>query len=236
MLECLGSVRTACGAFVLAALLSSCVSETKLQADRPALAGMQRLGVAVIKEEEFSVRVAREEPPVSANFGYYGGQAALGLIVHGAVAISRSIADSGHLAQVRPALKAYDPVERFAENLLGHLRSEGGFAAVVRIPAGELSAVRSKGLDGLVHVSLKQWGLRRCGGAEGEEHAQVGFYIEGRIFSAASGEKVWERRELHLDAECRPVKELSQEGLLVKSLSRSVDYLSGKMASEIRFP
>ena len=217
-------------------LLSSCASETKLQADRPALAKMQRLGIVVTKEEEFSVRVAREERPVSVNFGYTGGGSGLSLMVLGAVAISRAIDDSGYMAQVKPALKTYDAAEHFAESFRRHLQGDGGFAAVAVISGAEPAAAHARGLDGVVQVTLKQWGLRRCGGAEGEELAQVGFYIEGRVLSAANGENVWERREFYVDGECRAVRELSEEGLLVKALARSVDYLSGKMANEIRFP
>ena len=182
------------------------------------------------------MRLAREEPPVPAHFGYSGGGAGLTLIVHGAVAVSRAIDDAGFLAQLQPALRGYDAAEHFAESLRSHLQSDNAFVAVAVMPSAEPAAARARGLDGVIHVTLKQWGVRRCSGATGDEQGQAGFYIDARLLSAANGESVWERREFYVDNECRGLKELSQEGWLVQALSRCVNYLAGKMANEIRFP
>jgi len=229
--NCLG-LRAACSSFLLLFLLSSCTptTGTKVLVDRSSLTKLQRLGITVTRDEDFSVRIAREQTTnIGAAFG--------GLLGAGIEAAARSSTDTQYTEPFKPVLSAYDPARLLTEGLLRNLQSEQVFPTVVHVPAEEKNAAQGKGLDGILEMTFKQWGLRLCRGPHTEEKVQVGFQVEGRIVAVAKGETVWERHELYLDGECRPLEELrSQEGLLVNVLSRAIDHLSGKMVNEIRFP
>ena len=225
-------LRATCSSFMLLFLLSSCTptTGTKVLVDRSSLTKLQRLGVTVTKDEDFSVRLAREKTTtIGAAFG--------GLLGAGIEAAARSNTDTQYAAQLKPVLIAYDPARLLTEGLLRHLQNEQVFPTVVNVPAEEKNAVRGRGLDGVLEITLKQWGLRLCRGPNTEEKVQAGLHVEGRIVAVEKGEAMWERHELYLDGECRTLEELrSQEGLLVNVLSRAIDHLSGKMVNEIRFP
>jgi len=229
----------ACNSIVLLCLLSACASTpgTKALVDRSALTALQRIGVTVTQEEDFSVLWGRDQFAGAPNFGGSAGGGLLGLIVLAAAIGGTSSADAEYTRQIKPALGAYDAAKLFTTGLVRNLQHEPRFITVVNVAADEKSAAKGRGLDGIAEITLKRWGLRLCGAADTEVKVQAGFYIEGRIVSVAKGETVWERHEFHLDSECRTLDELSsQKGLLVNLLSRVIDYLSGKMANEIRFP
>ncbi len=224
--------RSAFGSLTLLFLLSSCTSTTgtKVLVDRSSLTKLQRMGITIIKEEDFSVRIAQEQ---ATNIGVAFG----GLLGYGIETAARSNTDAQYAEQLKPVLGAYDPAKLITEELLRLFQREHVFLAIVSVPAEQRNAVRGQGLDGVLEISLKQWGLRLCRGPNTEQKVQAGLQVEGHITSVEKGERMWERQELYLDGDCRTLEELrSQEGLLIKVLSRAIDNLSGKMVNEIRFP
>lgn len=224
----------ACAGFMVLSALSGCLPPgTEVRVDRTGVAQMQRLGVSVIQDDEFSVILAREPflPNVVAGAGL------LGLIVLVGATAGRSSADAEYAALLKPVVGTYDPGRRFADGLMRNLRREQAFPAVVNVQAEEKSAMQEGRLDGIAEFTLKQWGLRRCSAPSADEKVQAAVYLEGRIVSVARGDTVWERREFYLDGQCHALEELrSRDGLLISTLSRVIDHLSGKMAHEIRFP
>lgn len=229
--NCFG-LRTAVSSFVFLCLLSSCTptTGTKVVVDRSSLTRLQQMGATVTKDEEFSVRLAREQTTsMGAAFG--------GLIGAGIEAAARSNTDTQYAEQLKPVLGTYDPARLLTEELLKNLQREHVFYTVVSLPAEDKNVVQGRRLDGVLAITLKQWGLRLCRSPTTEEKVQAGLQVAGHITSAEKGEIVWERHELYLDGECRTLEELrSQEGLLVNALSRAIDHLSGKIVNEIRFP
>ena len=246
-----------CSSLLLVYLLSACTAPgTKVQVDRSSLTKMQRLGVTVTRDEEFSVVLSRDQPlppqlsrGASSSVGNALGFPAGLLLILVDVTVSAihrtnlSNIDAKHTERLKPALGAFDPGRLFTEGLLRHFHSEQRFPALVNVSAEEKSGALDRGLDGILEISLKHWGLRRCGSVDRttfkvdpNEKLQVSFYLKARIVSVAKAETVWERHELYLDNECRTLEDRAPAGILVNDLSRAIDYLSGKMANEIRFP
>lgn len=229
------NLKTICISFMLLFLFSSCTATTattgtKVLVDQSRLNKLQRLGVTVTKGEDFSVRIAREKMTSV-------GVAFLGLLGAGIEAAARSSTDAEYTEPFKPVLIAYDPSVLLTEGIIRNLQSEQAFPTVVRVPAEEKNTVQDKGIDGILQIAFKEWGLRLCPSPNTDERVQVGLQIEGRIVTVAKDEILWERNELYLDGECHPIAELrSQKGLLVEILSRAIDHLSGKIVNEIRFP
>lgn len=238
-----------CSGLMLVCLLSSCATPgTKVQVDRPGLTQLKRLGVTVTKGEEFSVVLARDQPLPPQLSRYANGLGAMllaiaDLAVYAVHTSSMSGIDARHASQLEPALGNFDVVKRFTEGVMRILPAEARSPAFVKVSTEDKSEFVSGGLDGTLEIKLKYWGLRRCGAVASttfkpnpDDKLQVFFYITARIVPAAKTEPVWERQEFYVDNECRTLEERSAEGTLAADLSRAIDYLSGKMVNEIRFP
>jgi hypothetical protein len=242
-------LRALCKNVVLVCLLAACASPgTKVQVDRSSLARLERLGITVTKNEEFSVVLARDQPlPPALSAGCSVWPCALLVVVDLAVITvhksSMSRIDADHTARLKPALGAFEPTRLFAEGIVASAKGEQPPPAFVKVSADEKSIGALKAVDGVLEVSLKHWGLRRCGAvdkttfdAEPDAKLQVSFYITARVVPTGKTEPVWERQEFYVDNDCRSLAERSAEGVLAGDLSRAIAYLSGKMANEIRYP
>lgn len=182
----------------------------------------------VKKEEEFSVRLSRQEMTAT-------GAVFFGLLGAGVEAAVRHSADTRVEEQFKAIIAIYDPKKPMIERLYHYLRSSRSFATVVA-DVGDDAVLRPKGLDSVLEVTLKEWGLRRCPGPS-PDRVQIGLNVYAKMFLLGEGSTVWERDELHLDGECRPWQDYrSDEGLLKQVLSRALDNLSGKIVNEILFP
>ncbi len=204
-------LRATCSSFMLLSLLSSCTptTGTKVPVDRSSLTKLQRVGITITVDEDFSVRISREKKTnIGAAFG--------ALLGAGIEAAARSNTDAQYAERLKPMLGAYDPAKLLAEGLLQQFERDQVFPTVVSVPAEEKNAVRGRGLDAVLAITLKQWGLRVCHGSNTEEKVQAGLYVEGRIVSGERGEMVWERHELYLDGECRTLEELRSQGLFME--------------------
>lgn len=218
---------------------------TRILVNRAALTGFQKLGIVVTKEEGFSVRIAREQAPspgavILGITGVVGGLAgAIAGVAVGAgvdAAIGRN-ADTEVTEPFDRHVKAYDPVMVFSEVLLREFTNEQVFPSVVVLLADSKNAAQVSGVDGVLKVSIKQWGLRLCASSGSDTKVQAALFVESRIAATGKSEPLWERDELYLDGECHFVGDLQVNGqLLLTILSRAIESSSGKLVNEIRFP
>jgi len=217
--------------FLLSGLVfSSCTptTGTRVPLNPTNLSKIKSIGVMVKKEEDFSVRLSREEMTAT-------GAVFFGLLGAGIEAAARQSADTGVEEQFKTIIAAYDPKKPMIERLHHHLRSSGSFSTMVA-EVGEDAVLKRNGLDGVLEVTIREWGLRRCPGPS-PDRVQVGLNVHARMFLREEGSTVWERDELYRDGECRPWQDfLSHQGLLKEGLSRTIDNLAGKIVNEILFP
>lgn len=213
-------------------LLSSCTptTGTRVSLSQSDLAKIKRIGILVKEEESFSVRLSREE---ATNVG----AAVLGLVGAGIEAGIRSSADTKIEEELKPILGNYDPKKLMQEKLYHYIEATRVFSPVTGIDVEDQNLVKGTGLDGLLEVTLKQWGLRLCLGPRPGEQVQVGLSVHGKMYELERGNTVWERNELYLDGKCYPLGDFRSRGSLLKdAISRSIDTLSGRIVNYIVFP
>jgi len=213
-------------------LLSSCTptTGTRISLTQPNLAKIKKIGILVKKEESFSVRLSREE-------GTNVGAAVLGLVGAGIEAGVRSSADTRLEEELKPILGDYDPQKLMEEKLYQYIQATKVFNPVAGINVEDRNLQRETGLDGILEVTLKEWGLRLCLGPRPGEQVQVGFSVHGKMYVVEQGSTVWERNELYLDGKCHPLGDFRSRGSLLKdAISRSIDTLSGRIVNYIVFP
>lgn len=213
-------------------LVSACTptTGTHILLNQSNLTKIKTIGIIVKKEEDFSVRLSREKTTAT-------GAVLFGLIGAAVEAGARSSADIQREEKFKPLVGDYDPQKLMDERLHHYLQLAKVFNTVISIDDPDHKVLKGKELDGILEVTLKEWGLRLCLNPGSQEQVQVGVSVHGRMFLLEDGSSVWERDELYLNGECHPVENFrSHEGLLKDGLSRTIDNLSGKIVNEIRFP
>jgi hypothetical protein len=227
-----------------AALFCSCTStpRTKIRLNQSALQKINSLGVLVKQDQDFSVLIGRQRP--SSVTGGGGGcdpvSAVLGLIaVSAAVAeeIGRASDDRNMEQKLRPVVDQYDVKKVMRDKLTQYLRAADLFKRVDSTDTENRRELQKEGFDGVLKVTLEQWGLGLCERGSSTSHiVQLGFNLHEKLV-LQDGTVVWEREELYLDSDCRPWQEIEAEPkLLEQVLTRSTDDLAGRMVNEIRFP
>lgn len=213
-------------------LLSSCTptTGTRIHLAQTNLAKIKRIGILVKKEETFSVRLSREK---MTNVG----AAFFGLIGAAIEAGAAASADAKLEEELKPIVGDYDPEKLMDERLHHYLKLAQVFDTVVTVDVEDHEAQKEQGLDGVLEITLKEWGVRLCLDVASREQVQGGVNMQGRMLLVEDGSAVWEHDELYLDGECHRVEDFrSREGLLKDALSRTIDNLSGKIVNEILFP
>lgn len=239
--------RSSVSCLALLSSLAACspTTGTRLLADRSSLTRFSQLGVAVTKNEDFSIRIAREQEPnpgalIVGISGAAGGL--VGALVGTAIAAGIDSA-AGQNADSRVAepfsrdLASYDPVGVLSEGLVTELATEKVFPAVTGLPSDSIPAAHRAGIDGMLTVNIKQWGLRLCAPSANNTKVQAGLLVQSRIVVVATQDILWEREELYMDGECHDLQQLSTQKRSVRTLlSNAIGNLAGKLVNEIRFP
>lgn len=221
-----------------ALLVSSCTptTGTRIALSQTNLTKLKAIGVIVKADESFSVRLSREEMTgtgavLGSGFGIVGALVGTAIEAGG-----RHSADTHLEEQFKPLLSDYDPTNQLNEKLRHYLRLAAPFKAVPITGAEDTTMLKETQPDGVLEVTLREWGLRRCVGPA-RENVQVGLNIHGRVFLREEGATVWERDELYLDGRCHSSQDFrSKEGLLRDLLTAAIDNLSGKIVNDILFP
>ena len=213
-------------------VLSSCTATTgtKVSPSQSDLGKVKTIGLSVKKEEPFSVRISREqESAVGAVF--------FGLLGAGVEAAGRAATDAGYAEEIKPAVGDFDPKKVMNEKLIHYLESSKAFSKILTIDKENGTTTNEMKLDGVLEVTLKEWGLRLCVAQGMHEMVQVGVNMHGRMILLEDSNTIWERDELYLDGKCHRMEDFkSREGLLKESLSSAINNLSGKIVNYILFP
>ena len=130
----------------------------------------------------------------------------------------------------------YDVKEVLQEKLMQYLRSADLFERVDPTGTEDRKELQKEGFDGVLKVTLKQWGLRICYPGPTSQNVQLGFNLHEKLL-LQDGTVIWEREELYLDSDCRHWEEFqATPKLLEQVLTRSTDDLGGRIVNEVRFP
>lgn len=236
-------------AVLIPLFLSACTTTTgnKIALTQANLTKIHHIGVDVRKGEPFSVRLAQDrETPGGAILGSVFGVA--GAVV-GALAeeAGRASVDAKRTAKLLPTLGDYDAQSLMNDRLCRQLRTANVFKELASITAetqlvGKGSKVdyrwtQSMNLDGILGVTLTQWGLVSCGeNKESKNKLQTGLGVNVKLLLIDKPKPVWERNDLYLDGDCHTLEEFqSNEGMLKRALDRAIDEIVGKITNEIRF-
>jgi len=215
--------------FLVAALvtLASCTptTGTKVTLNQAEISKIKSVGVLVKTEEEFSVRLSREEMSNA-------GASMFGLIGVGVEAAIRRSSDKNVEEQLKASVGNYDPEKSLAERLRYHLQISGSIGAASK---PENIGDVSKQTDAVLEVTIREWGMRRCPGPA-TEVVQAAFNVNGKLYRTGDRDVVWERDELYLNGDCRPWAAFKSEDLSKEILPRAVDTLASKLVYEILFP
>lgn len=202
------------------------------------------MGLIVRAQEGFSIRLVREQSPnagtvVGGVIGVLGGLpgVALGLAVGFAMeSVSRHI-DGRSAERLEANLKRLDPERVFTDRLLKELNDEPSLPPVSSFGAGNSAVAQGHVVDGLLTITIQQWGLRHCPSPDREEKVQAGLLYNGRISAFGKARPLWERDDLYLDGECYGLDQLdAKAGLLPMIVTRALENAAAKFVNEVRFP
>ena len=216
--------------FLLGLILSSCTvvtTGTRTPLNQSNLSKIKKIGILVKKEENFSVRLS-----------FIKGPSPLGVLfpfVLGVEAGVRLSIDKKLEEEFKPILGHFDPKKLMNDRLHQSLQLAKVFHTVVSINEEEWNVLERKELDGILEITLKEWGLYPCVSAS--DQAVVGFNMHGRILLLEHGSIAWERNELYLDGDCYFLEDFrSREELLRDVLIGAIGDLSEIIVNEVIFP
>jgi len=212
--------------------LSACMATTgtRIPAGEYQLSKITKIGISAKKEEEFSLRMSREQ---MTNTGTVLG----GLVGFGIEAGIRSSADATLEDGLKPLVGDFDPTQVLTDKLLRRMQSASVFKQVLPVKSEDERSLKENALDGLLEVTLTQWGLRLCSSTVSGEQVEVALTVHGKVILLGNGNTVWERDEVYREGSCHPVSKFqSQDSYIRQALSGAIDNLAGKIVNDILFP
>ena len=227
---------------LLAGTISACASATGANApsDQFQPSKFKTIAIVVTKNEEFSVRVASEKTNMTLSFAHAPSIiGAFGLLAYGIESGIKSSKDAEIEEKLKPLVGNYDPASTLAATAKRRLESAGFSASVATDDSqGNPALPAGKESDGILRVTLREWGLRLCIERGAEERVQVGAVADVRLLLPDSKQVVWERKGLYyLDGKCHLITEFqSREHLLKISILRTVTNFAERIANEVLFP
>jgi hypothetical protein len=211
---------------------SSCTATTgtKIPAGEYQLSKTKRIGILTTKEEEFSLRILRER--MTGTGVLLGGLVGLGI-----ESGIRSSSDTKLEDELKPLLRDFDPTSVLTDKLAHRMQSASPLKKVLPLKSKDEGLSNNNGLDSLLEVTLKQWGLRLCAAPTSLEQVEVALTVHGKVTIVDNGNSVWERNEVYREGSCHPLSKFqSQDGALEQALTAAIDNLAGKMVNDILFP
>ena len=216
----------------LALALAACTATTgtKVPTGEYQLSKITKIGISAKKEEEFSLRISREQ--MTNTGGILGGLVGLGI-----EAGIRSSSDSKLEDALKLLVGDFDPTQVLTEKLSNRMQAASAFKEVLTIKSQDERSLRENALDGLLEVTLMQWGLRLCSASTSGEQVEVALTVHGKVILLGNGNTVWERDEVYRDGMYHPVSKFQvQDGYIKQALSAAIDNLAGKIVNDILFP
>lgn len=199
--------------------------------DEAVLSKIRSVSIVVNQNEKFSVRLYREQTGIAFHFGN------LGLMVYGFEAAYRNASDVAIEEKFEPIVGNYDPSKVLSSKLEEQFFKAHIFDKVAQINSLSESQLKERQGDGILEVTLEQWGLRLCSDYRSDEKVQFGVVATTKLFSPQDRKIIWEWNDLYLDEKCHAVSEFqSRDGLLKLVILRALDNYAGRVANEIAFP
>lgn len=224
---------------LLAGTISACTTApgANVPSDQFQPSNFLTIAIVVTKSEEFSVRVLRDKFYASAPLANlpYGAGLPFILIEHGI----RSFKDAEIEEKLKPLLDNYDPTSTVAATAKRRLESAGISASVAAADSqGNPALPAGKETDGILRVTLRNWGLRFCSERGADERAQVEVVADVRLLLPDGEQVIWERNDLYyLDGKCHSIAEFQLRGDLLKiAVLRTITNFSELVANEVLFP
>lgn len=233
------SIYSVLAVLMLAGTISACASapSANVPSGQFQISSLKSIAVVVTKNEEFSVRVlsvkANMTLPLASIVGPFG------LLAYGIESGIKSSKDAEIEEKLKPLAGNYDPASTLAETAKRRLESAGFSASVATVDSqGNPALPAGKESDGILRVTLREWGLRLCIERGTEERVQVGAVADVRLLLPDSEQVVWERKGLYyLDGKCHLITEFhSRKDLLKIVILGAVTNFGGRIANEVLFP
>ena len=132
-------------------------------------------------------------------------------------AAGRASIDEGYEEIFRTVVGDFNPTMLMNEKLIHYLNSQKVFSEIMAVDSDNYTSTNERKLDGVLKVTIKEWGLRLCVGEGLGDQVQVGLNVHGKMSLIGDGKTVWERNELYLDGKCHLLGFFqSSEGVLQK--------------------
>jgi hypothetical protein len=201
----------------LSIVVCSCTTQsgTRVQLDPSSLSQVKAAGVYVKTKEPFSVYMSRDR--MSDTGAVIGG-----LLGAGIEAGVRSSEDEHIAQQVRPSLGDFDMQVALTTNLEQQLEHTGLFSAVQPIDSVSQRSAKSVRIDGILEVTVLQWGLIVCNSNTSDQRLQAGIIAHERLSAVDNNQTLWERDEVHLDGDCHFSSEYETKPDLLRQVSQSL--------------
>jgi hypothetical protein len=182
---------------------------------------LKSVRVQVEGDDGFSVKKSRTQmSPIGPMFGLIGA---------GIEAAARASSDSGLADTYAENLKNFHVKEVLKKHLQYQLTQVNRAAADAAAP--------SDNADGVLIVDLDEWGLRPCQSGKNDESMRVFVKAEGKLDTLQGESTLWSKQVTHTEQECHLLEKYHDEsGLLVESLSRSMERLADKIVNEVLYP
>ena len=217
----------------LALAFSACTATTgtKVPTGEYQLSKTTKIGILTTKEEEFSLRISRDQ--MTGTGAILGGL--IGLGIESGV---RSSSDTKREDELKPLLRDFDPTYVLTDKLAHRMQSASAFKKVLPLKSKDAGLSNNDRPDSLLEVTLRQWGLRLCAAPTTSlEQVEVALTVHGKVTIVDNGSSVWERNEVYREGRCHPLSKFqSQDGALEQALTAAIDNLAGKMTNDILFP
>lgn len=134
--------------------------------------------------------------------GVIGG--VVGSLIGGAVEEAGQSARDAKLERgLKPAVANFAPEQAMQATLCEQLQEEKLFGAAVGVLfENDRNALHQRGIDAVLQITIREWGLRLFPTARLEEDLAVALDVEVKLFMLDTNQTVWHRDEIYVDGRC----------------------------------
>ncbi len=213
---------------------SGCTTSTgeKVKLDQARMSAVRQLDVAASASKPFQVKFSRDE---AGDTGAMIGAATFGLagaLVGGSIESgAKSAADRKKTQGLAQALAAFEGPAYLENEVAKRMTAAGLFSSVKVVPTNHVA----KASEAVLHLNLREWGLRRVQAGGTNEMLQIGFDVNVRL-AGANDTAIWARDDFFLDGQAASLAEYRDTpGLLVERLSNALGVYAGRLVNELRY-
>ncbi len=209
---------------------------TRISLSRSDVERINTIGISTRRDKGFSVLLHRTEVPHTGSV--------TGTVIGGAVGglIGRAVEEAGQASRdarlervLETTLASFVPEQSIQQTLCKLLQEEKIFGAAVPVLVENgRTALSQRGIDAILQVTIKEWGLRLCPPSRSEDELLAAFEIEIKMFMLYTDRPVWHRNEIYLDGRCYSFDAFrSQPELLTQVLTEAIEELCRRIIYEM---